>query len=62
MLFLKGKQEYKVLTAQEMVEAVVKDHVLVVPFYDECNIRSFIIQPRGTIFGNKGKRQEIIDV
>lgn len=59
---MKRKQKYKVLTAQEMAETAVKDHALVVPIYQESDIRCFIVQPRGTIFGKKGKRQEIIDV
>lgn len=60
MIFKKKIDSSKNYTTQDLAETVLKDHTIIVPVYTEKQAHRFIVHPRGTIFGNGGKRLKII--
>lgn len=60
MIFFKNSGSIKTYTTQDLTKAVLKDHAIIVPVYTKEQAHRYIVHPRGTIFGNKGKRQKIV--
>lgn len=60
MIFSKNNNPIEAYTTQDLTKAVLKDHAVLVPVYTKRQVHRYIVQPRGTIFGNKGTRQKRI--
>ena len=62
MIIFKRNNSIKDYTTQDLNTAVLKDHTICVPVYTKDQVHRYIVQPRGTIFGNKGTRQRRINL
>ena len=58
---LKKANTQNIYTAKELAKNAVQKHEIVTPFYTKKQAYRFIAEVRGTIFGHKAKRKDIID-